>query len=29
MSYSLDNYVNKVSAPVLLYLTVLQLDIKN
>ena len=29
MSYGLDNYVNnKVSAPVLLFLTVLQLDIK-
>ena len=29
MSYGLDNYVNnKVSDPVLLFLTVLQLDIK-
>ena len=29
MSYGLDKYVNnKVSAPVLLFLTVLQLDIK-
>ena len=29
MSYGLDNYVNnKVSAPVLLFLTALQLDIK-
>ena len=29
MSYGLDNYVNnKVSTPVLLFLTVLQLDIK-
>ena len=29
MSYGLDNYVNnKVSAPVLLFLTVLRLDIK-
>ena len=29
MSYGLDNYVNnKVSAPVLLFLTVLQLDVK-
>ena len=29
MSYGLDNYVNnKVSAPVLLFWTVLQLDIK-
>ena len=29
MSYDLDNYVNnKVSDPILLFLTVLQLDIK-
>ena len=29
MSYGLDNYVNnKVSAPVLLFLTILKLDVK-